>query len=120
MQFDDAFSVERLTLESSVLGQNTCDANKDLELLTVLTCVFVGLPNHNLLLLQKAQLGPKCCPCTDTGLWEHQPPPSPTPSPPPAPTRLNPWSPFPQHLLSSSLPPLLSEHLGSVELRQRD
>lgn len=29
-------------------------------------------------------------------------------------------APFPHHLLSSSIPSLLSEHLGSVELRQRD
>lgn len=46
-----------------MLGQDECDANKDLEQLTVLIWTHMGgAPNHNLLLLDRAQLGPKCCP----------------------------------------------------------
>lgn len=51
-----------------MLGQDECDANKDLEQLTVLIWTHMGggggggAPNHNLLLLDRVQLGPKCCP----------------------------------------------------------
>lgn len=43
-----------VTLESWILGQNACDANKDLEQLTVLIWVYEGVPKHNLLLLESA------------------------------------------------------------------
>lgn len=37
-----------------MLGQNACDANKDLEQLTVLIWVYEGVINHNLLLVESA------------------------------------------------------------------